>query len=41
VTIIAIGSHADTPFVLAIQTLRLFVVILTGPPLAKLISRYA
>ena len=29
------------PFVMAIQTLRVFVVILTGPPMAKLISRYA
>jgi membrane AbrB-like protein len=41
VAIIAIGSHADIPFILAIQTLRLFAVILTGPYIAKLISRYA
>jgi hypothetical protein len=41
VTIIAIGSRADIPFVLALQTLRLFVVILTGPPIARLICRYA
>ncbi|MDR3410369.1 MAG: AbrB family transcriptional regulator [Formivibrio sp.] len=41
VTIIALGSHADIPFVLAVQTLRLFVVILTGPWIAKLICRFA
>jgi uncharacterized protein len=40
VAIIAIGSHADLPFVLALQTLRMFMVILTGPAIAKLISRY-
>lgn len=41
VTVIAVGSGADTPFVLAVQTLRLFVVLLTGPQIAKLISHYA
>jgi membrane AbrB-like protein len=41
IAIIAVGSGANIPFVLAIQALRIFVVILTGPPLAKLISRYA
>ncbi len=41
VAIIALGSDANVPFVLALQTLRIFIVILTGPPLAKLISRYA
>ncbi|MBS1154903.1 MAG: rane protein AbrB duplication [Proteobacteria bacterium] len=41
VTIIALGSHADIPFVLAVQTLRVFVVILTGPWIAKLICRYS
>ncbi|MDR3441109.1 AbrB family transcriptional regulator [Telmatospirillum sp.] len=41
VAIIAIGSGANTPFVLAVQTLRLFIVLLTGPQIAKLISRYA
>ena len=40
VAIIAIGSHADLPFVLALQTLRMFMVIITGPAIAKLISRY-
>jgi membrane AbrB-like protein len=41
IAVIAAGSGADVPFVLAIQTMRLFVVILTGPPIARLISRYA
>lgn len=41
VAIIAITSHADLPFVMAIQTLRLLVVIVTGPQIAKLICRYA
>jgi membrane AbrB-like protein len=39
VAIIAIAGHADIPFVLAVQTLRLFAVILTGPQIAKLIVR--
>ncbi|WP_448190945.1 AbrB family transcriptional regulator [Azospirillum sp. sgz301742] len=41
VAIIANGSGANVSFVLALQTLRLFVVILTGPPVAKLITRFA
>jgi membrane AbrB-like protein len=41
VAIIAVGSHADVPFVLAIQTLRLFLIILIGPALARLIARAA
>lgn len=39
VAIIAVGSDADLPFVLALQTLRLFVVVMVGPMLARLISR--
>ncbi len=39
--LIAMGSQADVPFVVAVQTLRLFVVILTGPAIARLICRYA
>jgi uncharacterized protein len=39
VAIIAISSNADTSFVLATQTVRLFVVIISGPILAKLVSR--
>jgi membrane AbrB-like protein len=41
VAIIALGSGANIPFVLAIQTLRVFVVIVTGPPVAKFIARVA
>ncbi|GGC46543.1 AbrB family transcriptional regulator [Chelatococcus reniformis] len=39
VAIIAVGTHADVPLVLAAQTLRLLAVIVTGPPLARLIAR--
>jgi membrane AbrB-like protein len=39
VAIIAVGSNADVSFVLAVQTLRLFVVLVTGPLLAKWIAR--
>jgi uncharacterized protein len=39
--LIAIGSQSDVPFVVAAQTLRLFVVILTGPAIARFICRYA
>jgi membrane AbrB-like protein len=41
IAVIATGSRADVPFVLAMQTMRLFIVILTGPPIARLISRHA
>jgi uncharacterized protein len=41
VSIIALGSNTNVPLILAIQTLRLFAVVATGPPLAKLIGRMA
>ncbi len=41
VVVIALGANVDLPLVLALQTLRLFVVVLSGPPLARLIARYA
>ncbi|HTH98350.1 MAG TPA: AbrB family transcriptional regulator [Stellaceae bacterium] len=41
VTIIAVGSHSNTPLVLAVQTLRVFGVVLTGPSIARWISRHA
>lgn len=41
IAIIAVGSHADIPLVLAAQTLRLFLVLATGPALAKAIARLA
>lgn len=40
IAIIVVGSHADVPLVLAAQTLRLFLVLATGPTLAKLIARF-
>lgn len=41
VTIIALGSGANVPLVLAVQALRVFVVIATGPSVAKLVARLA
>jgi membrane AbrB-like protein len=41
VTAIALGSQANVPLVLAVQALRVIVVLLSGPPLAKLIARTA
>lgn len=41
VAIIVVGSHADVALVLAAQTLRLLLVLATGPTLAKLIARHA
>jgi membrane AbrB-like protein len=41
VAIIALGSGANVPLVLAIQTLRVFFVILTGPAIARFIARTA
>jgi membrane AbrB-like protein len=41
VAIIAVGGHADIAFVLALQTLRLLVVLFVGPRLAKWIARTA
>jgi uncharacterized protein len=41
VAIIATGSTADVAFVMALQTVRLLLVILIGPPMARLTSRLA
>lgn len=41
VAIIAAGSGADMSFVMAMQTLRLFSILVTGPAMAKFISRHA
>ncbi|MFH1914655.1 MAG: AbrB family transcriptional regulator [Pseudomonadota bacterium] len=40
IAIIAMGSGGDLPFILALQTLRLFAVVLTGPLVARLICRF-
>jgi hypothetical protein len=39
VAVIAVGSGCDVPFVLALQTLRLFAVVFTGPLVARLVCR--
>ena len=39
VAIVAIGSNADISFVMALQTVRMFAVVLVGPPLARLAFR--
>lgn len=39
VAVIAAGSGCDVPFVLALQTLRLFAVVLSGPFVARLVCR--
>lgn len=41
VAIIAAGTRADMSFIMALQTLRLFTILLTGPAMARTISRYA
>lgn len=41
VAIIAAGTQVNMAFVMAMQTLRLFTILLTGPALARFISRYA
>ncbi|MCI0509449.1 hypothetical protein C8E00_108111 [Chromohalobacter marismortui] len=40
-TIIAIDTHADVGLVVALQTLRLFTVVLVGPAMARFIARFA
>jgi membrane AbrB-like protein len=39
VAIIAASSEVDLPFVIALQTIRLFVVILIGPTFASIVAR--
>jgi membrane AbrB-like protein len=41
VAIIAAGSKVDMAFVMAMQTLRLFTILFTGPAIARFISRFA
>lgn len=40
-SVVAIDVHADVGLVMAMQTLRLFAVILTGPMLSKYIARFS
>ncbi len=39
IAIIAVGSNVDVPFVMALQAVRVLLVVLTGAPLARLIIR--
>jgi hypothetical protein len=41
IAIIALGSGVDLSFVMAVQTLRLFLVILAGPSIARWLCRFA
>lgn len=41
VAIIAAGSHADTGFVMTMQSLRLISILLAGPAMARFVSRNA
>ena len=41
VAIIALSGGADTPFVMALQVLRVLVVIATGPAIARFVARHA
>ncbi|VEA57135.1 Putative transport protein [Salmonella enterica subsp. enterica] len=41
VAAIAAGSSADMALIMAMQTLRLFSILLTGPAVARFISTYA
>ena len=40
IAIIAASSHADVSFVMALQGLRFMIVLVTGPPLARLVARW-
>ncbi|WP_110686034.1 AbrB family transcriptional regulator [Salinicola aestuarinus] len=40
-TIIAVESHADVGIVVALQTLRLFTVVMVGPAMARFVARFA
>jgi membrane AbrB-like protein len=40
IAIIAASSHANVSFVMALQGLRFIIVLVTGPPLARLIGRW-
>lgn len=37
--IIAASAHVDVSFVMALQTFRLIMVLMIGPPLARLVAR--
>jgi membrane AbrB-like protein len=41
VAIIAASSHADLPFVMALQTIRFLTIVIAGPPVARFLARRA
>ncbi|HZV21171.1 MAG TPA: AbrB family transcriptional regulator, partial [Hyphomicrobiales bacterium] len=40
VAIIAASSNVDAPFVMALQTFRFLIIVMIGPPLARLVARH-
>jgi membrane AbrB-like protein len=40
VAIIAASSNVDLSFVMALQTIRFFIIVMIGPPLARLVARH-
>ncbi|KAI96076.1 ammonia monooxygenase [Rhodomicrobium udaipurense JA643] len=40
VAIIAASTNVDVPFVMALQTIRFLIIIMIGPPLARLVARH-
>jgi hypothetical protein len=41
VAIIATSTHVDVPFIMAMQLARLFVILMTGPALARLVVKWS
>jgi membrane AbrB-like protein len=39
IAIIATSTHVDMPFVMALQTIRFLIIVVTGPPLARFVAR--
>jgi uncharacterized protein len=39
IAIIAASTHVDVPFVMALQTIRFLIIVVTGPPLARFVAR--
>ena len=39
IAIIAASTHVDVPFVMALQTIRFLMIVMIGPPLARLVAR--
>ena len=39
IAIIAASTNVDLPFVMALQTVRFVIVLIAGPPIARLVAR--